>query len=322
MRVGIDGLGVVGLRVARELIATPGVDRVLARSSRKGRVELAQASLGDQLQPWGEDEVPDLVVLCGLAGNHVTAAGHWLPHGVPVISVSDDPADVAALLDLAPIARHHETALLVGAAFSPGLSCILARHAAGALDEVNELQVAMVGAGGPGCVKHRQRLLSEHGTELRDGEWIDAPAGSAKMLTWFPEPIGARDVVKGNLSEPLLLCRLFPGATRITARGAVDRADRVWGRLPRFGPRTNEADPGAVVVEVHGTVGGVVESLVYAVLDRPATATAALVATMAPLLLDGSIVPGAHGVAEATDPLPVLKELARRGVKAATFENA
>lgn len=322
MRVGIDGLGVVGLRVARELIATPGVEAVLARSSRKGRVELAQASLGEALRPWGDDEVPDLVVLCGAAGTHVTAAGYWLPHGVPVVSVSDDPADVTALLDLAPIARHHDTTLLAGVAFSPGLSCILARHAANALDEVVELQVAMVGAGGPGCVKHRQRLLSEHGTELRDGEWIEAPGGSAKMLTWFPEPIGARDVVKGNLTEPLLWRRLFPTATRLTARGAVDRSDRVWGRIPRPGPRSNEADPGAFVVEVQGTVGGVVESLVYAVLDRPATATAALVATLAPMLVEGTLQAGAHGVAEVVEPLPVLKELARRGVKAATFDAA
>jgi hypothetical protein len=321
MKVGIDGLGVVGLRVARELLATPGVDTVLAKSSRKGRVELAQGSLGHALRPW-EDEVPDVVVLCGLAGTHVPPAGQWLPHGVPVVSVSDDPADVAALLDLAPIARHHETTLLAGVAFSPGLSCILARHAANAFDEVSELQVAMVGAGGPGCVKHRQRLLSEHGTELRDGEWIDAPAGSAKLLTWFPDPIGARDVVKGNLSEPLLLHRMFPGAGRLTARGAIERADRVWGRLPRMGPRSNEADPGAIVVEAHGTVGGVVESLVYAVLDRPATATAALVASLAPMLSARSLLPGAHGVAEVVEPLPVLKELARRGVKAATFDAA
>jgi hypothetical protein len=171
-------------------------------------------------------------------------------------------------------------------------------------------------------VKHRQRLTSEHGTELRDGEWVEATARSAKMLAWFPEPIGARDVAKGNFAEPLLWQRLFPTATRLTSRGAIDRSDRIWGVVPRPGPRSNEAEPGAVVVEVHGRSGGVVESLVYAVLDRPATATAALVATVAPFLVRGELPSGAHGVAEVVAPLPALKELARRGVKAATFDAA
>jgi hypothetical protein len=319
MRVALEGLGVVGLRVARELVSTPGVDTVLVRSARKGRVDTVQSSLGSSVRTW-DDQIPDLVVLCGLPGTHVAEAGQWLPRGIPVVSVSDDPADVAALLEMAPIARHHDTTLLVGAALSPGVSCLLARHAADALDEVSEVQVAMVGAAGPGCVRHRQRLTVEHGTELRDGEWVEATAGSAKMQAWFPDPIGARDVAKGNFVEPLLWQRLFPSATRITARGAIERSDRIWGVIPRPGPRANEAEPGAVVVEVHGTSAGVVQTVVYAVLDRPATATAALVATVAPLLVVGEVAPGAHGTAEVIEPLPALKELARRGVKAATFD--
>ncbi len=320
MEVGIEGMGVVGLRVARELASTPGVDRIRARSQRKGRVDVVREALGDIVGPW-DQQVPDLVVLCGAAGDHGEQAGRWLAQGIPVVSTSDDPSDIRALLDLGPVARHHDTTLLAGVALSPGVSCLLARHAAAALDEVTELHVAMVGAAGPACVRHRQRLATEKGTELRDGEWAEVPGGSSKQLAWFPDPIGAKDVAKGDLAEPILWQRAFPQAQRLVARTAVERKDRIWGIVPRRGPRTNEAEPGAVVVEARGTRGGAVESIVYAVLDRPATATAALVAALAPAVVADELARGAHGLAEVVEPLPVLKELARRGVKAATFDS-
>src|SRR5690606_16407716 len=128
---------------------------------RRGRVDLVTDALGDRVRRWNLDEVPDLVVLSRLAGEHADVAGRWLAEGVPVISTSDDPDEIATLLDLAPVARHHDTVLVVGVAMSPGISCVLARHAASALDEVAELHVAMVGAAGPGCVRHRQRLATE-----------------------------------------------------------------------------------------------------------------------------------------------------------------
>ena len=59
---------------------------------------------------------------CPLAA-HVAA-------GRPVVSTSDSIDDVRALLALDAEARARAVAVVAGAAFSPGYSCVLARHAA------------------------------------------------------------------------------------------------------------------------------------------------------------------------------------------------
>jgi hypothetical protein len=59
---------------------------------------------------------------------------------------------------------------------------------------------------------------------------------------------------------------------------------------------------------------------VYGALDRPAVAGAAVAAVTALHLANHDVEPGAGGVAELGDVVGLLRELARRGVRAATFE--
>ena len=65
--------------------------------------------------------------------------------GRHVVSTSDDPDEVAALLDLGDWARAVGVSVVVGAAMSPGLSCLLAAHASTLLDRVDEVHVARHG---------------------------------------------------------------------------------------------------------------------------------------------------------------------------------
>jgi hypothetical protein len=56
-------------------------------------------------------------------------------------------------------------------------------------------------------------------------------------------------------------------------------------------------------------------------MDRPAVAAGAVAAVATQFALDGVLRrQGAAGLAELVEPLPFLQELARRGVRAATFD--
>ena len=61
---------------------------------------------------------------------HAPTAERWLRREVPVVSCSDDADDVWDLVRLGVLADDHGVTLLVGTAFAPGFTCLLARYAA------------------------------------------------------------------------------------------------------------------------------------------------------------------------------------------------
>ena len=83
----------------------------------------------------------------------------WSPAGIHVVSTSGSTQDVRELLDLDDVARAAGATLVVGAAVSPGLSGLLARHLAGRLAGCDELHVAVHGTAGPACAREHHRAL-------------------------------------------------------------------------------------------------------------------------------------------------------------------
>ena len=59
-------------------------------------------------------------------------------------------------LSLVPKAEARERALsiVVGSGFSPGLTCVLARHGGSGFDSIQQVHVAKTGTGGPACARH------------------------------------------------------------------------------------------------------------------------------------------------------------------------
>src|SRR5436305_1802595 len=122
---------------------------------------------------------------------------------------------------------------LSGAGCSPGLTCVLAAHAAASLDRVDEVHVAKVGTGGPSCAEAHHRALAGEALDWRDGAWVSRRAGSGRELCWFPDPIGGADCYRAALPDALLLAPAFPGAERITARldAALQHLERLAAQL-------------------------------------------------------------------------------------------
>jgi hypothetical protein len=324
LRVGIIGTGAVGARTARQLVTTDGVGAVVLRGGQRGRIDAVADSMGDEATI--DDGAPadpldvDVVVLSAPAGTHAPVARAFLAAGTPVVSTSDAVEDVRALLDLDIEARERGVPVVVGAGFAPGLTCVLAVHAAATFDEVSEVHVAKSGTGGPACARQHHRALGGVSVDWRDG-WVERRSGSGRELCWFPDPISAQDCYRATLPDPYLLIGAFPGVHRITSRVAATRRDRLTARLPMLWPTHPEGGPGAVRVEVRGRRGTGRDIEVYGAMDRPAVAAGAVAAVSALWAARGGLArAGAAGLAELVEPVPFLAELSRRGVRVAVFD--
>jgi hypothetical protein len=307
-RIVVVGDGVVGRRSVRALGGPTVVER------RAGRT----AWITDGLAPG------DVVVLATPAP-HAPPAAELGARGVSVVSVADDLGDTVELLELDDRFRAEGASLVVGAAMSPGLSGLLARHLSGQLAVADEVHVAVHATAGAACARQHHRALRGRSLGWRDDGWVERPAGSGRELAWFPEPVGARDCYRAELSDPLLLHRAFPEARRITARMSATRRDRLTARLPMLRAPHPEGGIGALRVEVRGAdAAGRRETLVVGVAEFVGAITAGVVTAFAGALAGrrpGITIPeGVVLAADATLPTrSLLGAVAATGVRLQEF---
>jgi len=312
----------VGARAARQLVEADDVDEVVVVDPNAQRRAAVVQSSGVKATDGGpaDDSEVDGVLLAGPNGLHVAAARHHVALGRPVVSCADGIEDVRGLLDLGPDAEARDVAVVVGAGFSPGYTCLLARHAAASFEHVDEIHVARSGTGGPACALAHHDALTGTAVDWRDGSWQRRTAGSGRELCWFPDPIGAEDCYRAELPDALLLVPAFADVGRVTARLSANRRDRITAHLPMLRKPHPEGLVGAVRVEVRGRRAGAQDVTVLGALDRPAVAAGAVAAVAIRWALQGRIPSGAAGLAAIADPVPFLIELALVGIKAAAFD--
>ena len=321
----LAGVGAVGVRAARQLAETPGLDRLLVTARRPERAAEVAAALRIEAVPFGA--IPSgvdtvAVAIPGLAA--VDVSRQAVERGASVAAVTDDAEGVTGLLGLDSLAREHGVRIVVGCALAPGLGDVLARHAADALDHADEVSVARAGVAGEACATTLRRARRERPVEWRGGAArVERRAGNE--LVWFPDPVGARECVTVAAGVELLHDAI-PEVTRATARAAEPLTQRRRTVLSR---RRGDDEWGAVRVEVWGARAGAREGIVYGVIERPAVAagttlavTAARLAGLLPEVHLRDAEPGAGGLGALVEPASFLAELARRGVKAAIFEGA
>jgi hypothetical protein len=328
MRAVVVGAGAVGVRAARQLASTDGVDglRIIERDEAKGMA--VADSLGPVASATGELDGQSFdgadVVLLATPSGHRRLAEAALARGAHVVSVSDDIDEVRALLALDAEARERALSVVVGAGFAPGLTCVLARLAAKGFETVEEIHVAKSGTAGPACARQHHRALRTEVLDWRAGAWVTRRGGSGRQLAYFPEPVGGLDCYRAAVPDALLLAPAFPGVRRVTGRMAASRRDRLTSRLPMLRPPHPEGVIGGVRVELRGRRASLPDVRVLGAVDRPGIAAGAVAAVAAAWAADGRLTrPGAGGLAALLDePSPFLRELARRGVKAAVFEGS
>jgi saccharopine dehydrogenase-like NADP-dependent oxidoreductase len=327
----LAGVGEVGVRAARQLLDTPGVDRVLVGARDGARARETARALDDGAEsvelkqgaalPSGVDAIASAVP---------RPAETWIidaaiEQGIAVASVTED-ASVLAGIDTA--ARAGAARVVTGCALAPGLSDVLARHAASALDAVDEVHVARFGVAGNACLAAARGAQRAQVLEWREGALVTERGHGAELI-WFPDPVGAREceLVSAGIEQ---LVAAVPGVRRASVRLGLPHTPRV--KLPGpFGLLTRgRQDPGigwgAVRAEVWGTRGDTRTTVVYGVIERTGVAAGTVLGVTAAWLagalpgLGPMPGPGAAGLGAVVSPVPFLAELARRGVKAAAFE--
>ena len=278
--VVVVGVGVTGSRVAGNLAALDSV-RVAVVDTREDIAETVARSIGGVAIDLDHAQFADLAVLA-VPAPHAAIARRFITNGVAVVSMSDDVDDVDELLALHDLAVHHGVQLVVGAAMAPGLTGLLSRLLADQLHVVDEIHIAMHGTAGPSCARQHHRALGGTSVGLHDGEWIRRPAGAGRELCWFPEPVNAYDCYRAEVPEPVLLHRVFPDVSRMTARMSGTRRDRFTARLPMLSPPHREGGVGGVRVELRGgLVSGERETLVAGTAVRSGVAASAVASAMA-----------------------------------------
>jgi len=145
------GVGAVGDRAGRQLAQTPGIDRILIADRRRERAEGLRRHIGARatVVEWRpRDRLPGPVdvVACALPpGDDVPLVLAALDAATPVATSGDEHDGIATLLRLDGEARARGVTVLAGCGLAPGLSDVLAAHAASLLDSVDEIHVARAG---------------------------------------------------------------------------------------------------------------------------------------------------------------------------------
>ncbi len=311
--------------MARQLSSKATVESLVVRDQVEDRARSVAESIGPgaEWQSWSEGSVKghDVVVMAAPGGVRALAE-NALEHGVHVVSVAGQERDVRPLLELDSEARERSCHVVVGAGFSPGLSCLLARHAAATFDVVEEIHVARVGTGGPACARQHRRALLASCVDWRDGTWVRRRGGSGRELCWFPDPLRGQDCYRAGVGDALLVAPAFPGVARVTARVAASRGERMLSVLPHPRSPQPEGAIGGLRVEVRGRRGQASDVVVLGVVDRPAAAAGVVAAVAATWAVEHRLArTGAAGLAELVpEAVPFLRDLADRGVRAAVFE--
>jgi len=332
------GVGAVGSRVARQLLSGGSVEELLLVDDDLSVAEEAAHSLGPPAEALTVNALRqetrverfrercaglDLVVLTAPT-DHRAFAEAALSSGCHVVSTSDDLETVQELLALDPVATNANRSLVVGAGFSPGLTCLLARHGASQLDVIDEIHVAKFGTGGPACARQHHKALRSDGLDWRNQRWEKRRGGSGRALCWFPDPVGGLDCYEAALADPVLMLAGFPEVVRSSARVAATRRDRSTKWLPMLRRPHPEGMIGAIRVELRGWQKEVRSAIVLGALDRPAAAAGTVAALAGRWAVDGRFTrTGSGGLSVVVgDTIAMLDELAALGVRAAVFEGA
>jgi hypothetical protein len=329
--VMVAGLGDVGVRTARQLLDTPGVEQVFVAARTRQRADTVASALHDGATPWSLDDTagplpPGVIAVVSTlpADDDIALARAAVAAGAGYATCTDDSGALGALLALDGDARAAQVHVVIGCGLAPGLSDVLARHAADALDTVDEIHVARWGVAGDDCVASARRAHRDPGLEWRDNAYVHDRAQGAQLV-WFPDPVGARECELVATGVELLVAA-HAGVDHVTARlGAPPHRLGRSRLVPARRDRTGEW--GAVRTEVWGQRDGARAALVYGVIERTAVAAGTMLGVAGGWLAGvlpqvASAPPGAFGLGAAVAAPPFLAELARRGVKAAVFEGA
>ena len=325
MRALVIGAGAVGTKVAQQLLSSNAVDKILLRDIEPEKLGVASKTLGSRVEvehfPFPQNMDADVVVVASPRGTQLEAVKKAISLRRPTVVVSDGLSETVSILNLEKEAFELGVPVVVGTGFAPGLSCVLCAYGKTLLEQIEEIHVSKMGTGGPACALVHHRALSRMSFGWREDKWNKRLGGSGRELLWFPEPVGPQDCYHAALSDPILLHNAFPEVSRISAKMAATRRDRVTAFFPMLTPPHDEGGIGAIRVELRGSKNGVQENIVLGVSEHPALAAASVTALTTEYLLKQKInLNHMSTLALTVEPSEFLSELTKRSIAVEIFE--
>ena len=356
MRVVLIGAGTLpARRLARDLTEEQEVSSVVIVDRDPAVAELA-AGISHKTLPVAVSpstasiaEVSngaDVVISCLSDDDaEISAANGAMDAGVAFLSASGR-SEVFETIGGNARSRGSAAPVLLGCAWTPAVTSVMARLGALEVNGAREVKVAWVASGwgkdSAESIEEVARALTGTAAIFDEGSWRRELAGGNEEEIYFPEPVGWREVRLSDGIEPLSLPETLSGLQNIIVKGGftegfVERANKAarklhtslgfsarlssaLGKLAGAGSGVGGAARGwsAARVDVVGTNGEVAS---YGVVDQLPNLISAPLTTMAMLVYRGELKePGVRSAGNAVDPLVFLSALALRGVRIAKLE--
>jgi saccharopine dehydrogenase-like NADP-dependent oxidoreductase len=285
--------------------------------------------------PWDIEEEEEFASAAVEAGVHyVSYCRH--PEVLQRMRALDEPAKARAVL------------ILPGLGWTPGITSLLAKAGAAALDEASEIQVCWTAsAGGPAgleAVLAALQPLSEDISLFETGSWQSQSPSEGGEEVYFPEPVGWRSVQLCAGAEAFSLPRSFAGVKKVMVKGGVaeeivnrsvralsalpawakgDRPIELWGQslagLARLVGSINGWS--AARVDIVGNSGGSRRVITYGVVDQFPNLVCYPLVVGALMIGRGEISnAGVLSPEEAIDHKSFFAQLAELGIRVAKLE--
>lgn len=238
----IGASGVIGRRVATELIQADGVDELVLTSRDASKAERLARLFGDRATVLALDVRDGEGTVRAVQGADVvvSAAGPAylfepslvrtiVGAGTGFVSLCDDHWVTEEVLALDGRARDAGVTVVSGCGMSPGLTNLLFDLAASEVDSVEEVEIAVAAssadASGAATALHFLAMMSTEAPALSDHAKEVGRAGTGPKLVYFPDPVGWVETFRAGHPEVITLSRSHPDVGSLQFRiGLTERA--------------------------------------------------------------------------------------------------
>jgi len=240
--LALGGSGNMGRTAVRTILDIGGIDQLIVADYNADRTNKFVESLNDKRVQARNIDVTNTEALEALMQESdvvMNTVGPYYRYGVPIvqaaikngrhyIDIDDDYRPTQDILEMDDTARSAGLTILLGMGASPGITNILARHAANQLDEVDYIQTAWGAVGGilpsrsealqsdefseeriAAATVHFMHIVAWKIPLFRDGKFIEVdPLEDGEEMT-FPEGKGFFYYI--GHAEPVTLPRFIKG---------------------------------------------------------------------------------------------------------------
>ena len=235
--VALGGAGVMGTELLRQIIKRSDAEIVVADASAKA-LKRSVAEFGTRISAT-EINVNDhdaLVKLLKGASVAVNTLGPFykfgnrivkacIDAGVNFLDIDDDFDATKDCLELNEAAKSAGIMAIIGCGASPGITNIIAKHAADKLDKVDDIRIYWAQSGidptGPGAMLHWFHITAEQIPIYRDSKWVDVRGFTEPEVVEFLPPIGKQTCYYTGHPEPVTLPRYIKGVKNVSIKGCM-----------------------------------------------------------------------------------------------------